>query len=141
MKLMVGAAEDVTGTGAGAGAGVGAGDAGFSVNAGGTVCLIGETTVGFGAGVVFCTVVILVDATREMRTDSKSLAKLSSGAVIFTGVCSVMGSTLRSTALLGTETAGLGGSTFLGDDTFGGGTPRDTLTSCTRSRSASSFCA
>ena len=77
---MVGAAEDVTGTGAGAGAGVGAGDAGFAVNAGGTACLIGETTVGFGAGVVFCTVVILVDATREMRTDSKSLAKLSSGS-------------------------------------------------------------
>lgn len=134
LKLMVGAAEDAAATGAGAG------DAGFTVIVGATG-LIGETTVGFGAGVVFGTVVILVDATREMRTDSKSLAKLSSGAVIFTGVFSVIGSTFRSIATFGTGTASFCGSTFFGDDAFSGGTPRDALTSCTRSRSASSFCA
>lgn len=64
----------------------------FSIAAG----LIGEICFGLG-GVVFFTVVILVDAILDMMTVSKSSPKPSSATtILLTGVLSIKGSAERS---------------------------------------------
>ena len=88
----------------------------FSIAAG----LIGETCFGLG-GVVFFTVVILVDDTLDMMTVSKSAPKPSSATTIFlTGVLSIKGSAERSgsTAFLTVTFNGLGGVFSFGNVLF-----------------------